>query len=61
MIQGGQDWQAALAQPQKQALYILEIPAFGIIITSFIETALNQPVAQSGWGNFSYGIGTWGS
>ena len=32
MIQGNQTWQLALAQPQKQAYYTVEIPDFAIAI-----------------------------
>lgn len=68
MIDANQDFNAALSVEQKQALYALEIPAFGIIITSF--TASQNLLATSGpgsnqgsvgWGNFLYGIGVWGS
>ncbi len=58
MINGNQTWTAALAQPQKQPLYIFQIPQFGIIISSF-DPALIQP--QSGYGNTSYGVGGYGT
>ena len=41
MIQGNQTWQNALAQQQKQPLYIFEISDFGVIIASFSAEAVN--------------------
>jgi hypothetical protein len=58
MINGNQTWSAALAQPQKQALYIFQIPQFGIIISSF-DASLIQ--AQGGYGVGLYGIQPYGT
>jgi hypothetical protein len=58
VIQGNQTWGAALAQPQKQALYIFQIPQFGVILASF-PVSLIQP--QSGYGVTLYGIGGYGT
>ena len=60
MIQGNQTWTQALAQPQKQALYVVEIPDFAIAIVSFPPTA---PVVTTlgGYGVTIYGAGAYGS
>ena len=60
MIQGNQAWTQGLAQPQKQAYYIVEIPDFSIAIASFSATA---PVATtlSGYGITIYGVGNYGT
>ncbi len=58
MISGNQTWAAALTQPQKQPLYIFQIPQFGIIISSF-DAGLIQ--AQGGYGVMLYGIGAYGT
>ena len=44
MIQGNLTWQTALAQLQKQPLYVLQIPDFGVILTSFSATATSVTV-----------------
>jgi hypothetical protein len=60
MIQGNQTWQLALAQPQKQAYYTVEIPDFAIAIASFAATA--QVVATpGGYGVTIYGMGGYGT
>ena len=60
MIQGNQNWQLALAQPQKQAYYLVEIPDFSIAIASF--TASAQAVTMpSGYGISLYGVGLYGT
>ncbi|HLI30075.1 MAG TPA: hypothetical protein VKV79_03115 [Terriglobia bacterium] len=59
MIQGNQAWQNALAQLQKQPLYVLEIPDFGVVIASFSASALG--VAVGGYGVVLYGIGSYGT
>ena len=60
MISGNQTWQLALAQPQKQAYYTVEIPDFAIAIASF--TAAAQAAAMpSGYGIVLYGIGLYGT
>lgn len=63
MIDANQDFLAALAQPQKRALFALEIPAFGITITNFLESEdlLSAPITTGGWGNFLWGVAPWGS
>lgn len=58
MIQGNQNWQNALAQPQKQPLYILSIPAYGIMLASFPESILGP---QGGYGVSLYGIAGYGT
>jgi hypothetical protein len=56
MIQGNQIWTQALAQAQKQAYYIVEIPDFAIAIASFPTTA--QVVTTfGGYGVTPYGVG----
>lgn len=59
MIQGNQNWQAALAALQKQPLYVLEIPAFGVVIASFESSLLG--VGIGGYGVTLYGIGGCGT
>jgi hypothetical protein len=62
MIQGNQAWMQALAQPAKQPLYVLQIPSFGIVITSFLLSA--APLVESGPGGYGvilYGIGLYGT
>lgn len=58
MIQGNQTWQNALNQPQKQPLYVLTIPAYGIILASFTESLLLPP---GGYGVTLYGVGGYGT
>jgi len=58
MIQGNQNWQTVLAQLQKQPLYVLEIPDFGVVIASFSASALE--VTVGGYGVVLYGIGGYG-
>ena len=53
MISGNTTWQLALAQLQKQPLYILQIPDFGVILASF-------SVAATGVGISGYGVGLYG-
>jgi len=59
MIQGNQIWTQALAQAQKQAYYVVEIPDFAIAIASFPTTA---PVVTTlgGYGVTVYGVGGYG-
>ncbi len=57
MIQGNQAWLQQLGQLQKQPLYALEIPAVGVILSSF-EPALLAP--PGGYGVLGYGIGGYG-
>ncbi|MGH9397163.1 MAG: hypothetical protein ACRD18_09985 [Terriglobia bacterium] len=59
MIQGNQTWQNALSQLQKQPLYVLEIPGFGVIIASFDSTLLS--VGIGGYGVTLCGIGGYGT
>lgn len=59
MIQGNQNWQMALAALQKQPLYVLEIPEYGVVIASFSSEQLN--VGIGGYGVTLYGIGTYGT
>ncbi|MGD0008740.1 MAG: hypothetical protein ABSE93_09380 [Terriglobia bacterium] len=60
MISGNQTWTQALAQPQKQAFYIVEIPDFSIAIASFTVSA-QQAAMPSGYGVILYGIGLYGT
>ncbi|MGH9403156.1 MAG: hypothetical protein ACRD2P_13710 [Terriglobia bacterium] len=59
MIQGNQTWQTALASLQKQPLYVLEIPEFGVVIASFNSEQLS--VGIGGYGVTLYGIGGYGT
>ncbi len=58
MIQGNQNWLNALAQPQKQPLYVLEVPDFGLVLASFTVTA---NVTLGGYGTTTYGVGGYGT
>lgn len=59
MISGNQAWQTALAAMQKQPLWVLEIPDFGVVIASFSASVLN--VGIGGYGVSLYGIGGYGT
>lgn len=59
MIQGNTTWQIALAQLQKQPLYILQIPEFGVILASFSVAATG--VSVSGYGVEAYGVAPYGT
>ena len=59
MISGNQTWQNALAQQAKQALYVFEIPDFGVIVASFTPT--QQNVRVDGYGVTLYGVGEYGT
>ncbi|HUI42096.1 MAG TPA: hypothetical protein VL523_09015 [Terriglobia bacterium] len=59
MIQGNQAWQMALAQPQKNPLYALQIPDFGLILTSFSMETVG--VSLSGYGSGLYGVPPYGT
>jgi len=62
MISGNQTWTQALAQPQKQAYYIVEIPDFAIAIASFsASSAVAQALTSSGYGVTLYGVGGYGT
>ena len=56
MILGNQTWQSGLNSPQKQPLYILQIPQFGIVLASF--TSFSDPAA-SRVGIRSDHVGSW--
>ncbi len=58
MIQGNNTWTQALAQPQKQPLYVLQIPNFGIYLASFSPTTTG--VGLAGYGVGLYGIEPYG-
>ena len=60
MITGNQTWQQALAQPQKQAYYTVEIPDFAIIIASFSATS-QAAINPGGYGVALYGVGRYGT
>jgi len=59
MIQGNTTWQIALAQLQKQPLYILQVPDFGVILASFSVAATG--VGVSGYGVGAYGVAPYGT
>lgn len=59
MIQGNIAWQQALAQLQKQPLYVLQIPDFGVILAGFSVAATG--VGISGYGVGEYGIAPYGT
>jgi hypothetical protein len=59
MIQGNTSWQAALAQLQKQPLYVLQIPDFGVILASFSVSATG--VGLTGYGIGLYGVAPYGT
>jgi len=60
MIQGNQTWQSGLTSPQKQPLYVLQIPQFGIVLASFTQSQV-QSLTQTGYGVMTWGIGGWGT
>jgi hypothetical protein len=60
MILGNQTWQQGLNSLQKQALYVFEIPQFGIVLASFTPAQI-QSLAQSGWGVTQWGVSGWGT
>jgi hypothetical protein len=60
MIQGNQTWQSGLSALQKQPLYVLQIPQFGIVLASFTQSQI-QPLTQSGYGVMSWGVNGWGT
>ena len=60
MINGNQTWQSGLNTLQKQPLYILQIPQFGIVIASFTQSQI-QALSQSGYGAMVWGVNGWGT
>jgi hypothetical protein len=58
MITGNQTWQAALAPNQKQPLYVLVIPNFGLYLASFSAGA---GVVIGGFGIGVYGLAPYGA
>jgi len=60
MIQGNQTWTQALAQLQKQAYYIVEIPDFAIAIASFPPSS-EVATTIAGYGVTLYGVGGYGT
>jgi hypothetical protein len=60
MIQGNQTWQSGLTSPQKQPLFILQIPQFGIVLASFTQSQI-QFLTQTGYGEMAWGVGGWGT
>jgi hypothetical protein len=60
MINGNQTWQQGLNMLPKQALYVLQIPQFGIVLASFTPAQI-QSLAQSGWGVVGWGVNGWGT
>ncbi len=59
MILGNQTWQTVLAAAQKQPLWVLEIPDYGVVVASFSATLLN--VGVGGYGVSLYGIAGYGT
>lgn len=59
MIVGNTTWQVALAQLQKQPLYALQIPDFGVVLVCFSMSATG--VSLSGYGNGGYGVAPCGT
>ena len=60
MINGNQTWQSGLTSLQKQPLYVLQIPQFGIVLASFTQSQI-QPLVHSGYGAMTWGVGGWGT
>jgi len=60
MISGNQTWQQGLNSSQKQALYVLTIPQFGIVLSSFSPAQI-VALSQTGWGVMLWGIAGWGT
>jgi hypothetical protein len=60
MIQGNQTWQTGLNTQAKQPLYVLQIPQFGIAISSFTQSQI-QSLTQSGYGVTAWGVSGWGT
>ena len=56
MILGNQAWTQALAQLQKQAYYVVEIPDFAIAIASFPPSS-QVATTVAGYGVTIYGVG----
>jgi hypothetical protein len=60
MINANQIWQSGLNASPKQPLYILQIPQFGIVLSTFSLSQI-QSLAKSGYGVMTWGIGGWGT
>ena len=60
MILGNQTWQTGLNAQAKLPLYVLQIPQFGIVISSFTAAQI-QSLSHSGYGVMTWGIGGWGT
>jgi hypothetical protein len=60
MISGNQTWQSGLNSLQKQPLYVLQIPQFGIVIASFTQSQI-QSLTQCGYGAMTWGVNGWGT
>lgn len=58
MIQGNSNWTNALAQSQKQPLYVFQVPDFALLLASF-STSAN--VTVGGYGVTVYGVGGYGT
>jgi hypothetical protein len=56
-------WKADLGREQKKALYILSIPEYNILVTSFLDTDLcaSDQAGLTGYGIVLYGAGGYGS
>jgi len=60
MISANQTWQSGLNATQKQPLYVLQIPQFGIVLASFTPSTV-QPLTSTGYGVAVWGINGWGT
>jgi hypothetical protein len=63
MILTNAKWKADLAREQKKALYVLAVPEYNILITSFLDTDLcaSDQTGLVGYGVVLYGDGGYGS
>ena len=60
MINGNQTWQSGLNVLQKQPLYVLQIPQFGIVLASFTQSQI-QSLNRTGYGAMAWGVSGWGT
>lgn len=61
MIVGPEAWERNIAAERKRALYLVELPEFGLIITSFVPTDVGIASGIGGWGVMLWGVDPWGS
>jgi hypothetical protein len=60
VIDGNDIWIDQLQQKKKRPLYYLEVPDFGLIITSFLPGDMSVGTG-AGWGVMLWGEQPWGS